>query len=60
MPNNSDLKRWYKKTKVEKNDFVRRDADDDSEDKTMATEEYVDNAIASAITKTLNTEVWDE
>lgn len=25
MANNSDLKRWYKKTKVEKNDFVRHD-----------------------------------
>lgn len=57
MPNNSDLKRWYKKTNVEKNDFVRFDADDDPKDKKMATEEYVDNAIASAITKTLNTEV---
>lgn len=57
MANNSDLKRWYKKTNVEKNDFVRFDADDDSKDKKMATEEYVDNTVASAITKTLNTEV---
>ena len=42
MANNSDLKRWYKKTKVEKNDFVRHDSDNHSEE----LYQVVDNVVS--------------